>query len=249
MQVALSKPPRTKTFNVGGSSVSTERLSVDLRDVTKADVIAMLRSIAANETAQQTALDNPPSITEVDNSKSKPASQAIRKVIVLFGVQLNTAVLAKVTDMLITNIQSSTEPITGRLSDPSSWEWRHIRNGRRVPITGESISFGPRDFLTLRPRLAYASAVNKRVASGSRSLNYYAMNAKSTARATRTAKRNQQLGFMAMTARQCREIPELVQFSVIVGHTMAYAVEGEVRKIGGTAYLLIAPRRRRGFRR
>jgi hypothetical protein len=100
--------------------------------------------------------------------------------------------------------------------------------------------FGPNDFLVLRPKLNYASAVNKRVAKGSKSLEYRASNA----RKGKTAKRNQKLGFMAKTARDTRGFADLVPFSVTVGMTTKYSVPGELRKIGGTAYLLIAPRRR-----
>jgi hypothetical protein len=41
-----------------------------------------------------------------------------------------------------------------------------------------------------------------------------------------------------------RGVSDLVPFSVTVGMTSKFAVPGELRKIGGTAYLLIAPRRR-----
>ena len=236
----MSAVPKLKVFDVSGGQALTETLRIDMTNTSKADIRSMIISIAARETATQNQLGNPPSITEVDGNKSKPVSQVNKKVIILFGVQLKVDALQKVTQLLMTNIRASTNVVTGNLSDPGNWEWRLIRNGRPAPIIGDTVNFGPRDFLVLRPKLAYASAVNKRVASGSNSLEYRASNA----RKGKTAKRNQKLGFMAKTARDARGVSDLVPFSVSVGMTSKYAVPGELRKIGGTAYLLIAPRRR-----
>ena len=228
---------RRRVFNVssGGSAV-TESLRIDVTNVSKSDIQSMMISIVAEETANQSKMGNPPSITEVDGSKSKPVSQVYKKVTVLFGVQLARSALKQVERLLSENISATTSAKTGALSDMSNWEWRHIRNGRTIPLA-ESINFGPRDFLVLRPKLGYASAVNKRVAYGSNSLTYNPANAK------RVAKRNQKLGYMAATARQARQVSELVPFSVSVVMTTAFKVPGELRKIGGTAYLIIAPRR------
>lgn len=242
----MSAVAKRKVFAIeeGGASAITESLRLDMTNASKADIRSMLLAIVGEETAAQTKLGNPPSITEVDGNRFKQPSQVNKKIVVLFGTSLAVATLREVESMLMRNIISSTESVTGSLADASNWEWRYIREGRQVPITGKNISFGARDFLVLRPKLGYASAVNKRVASGSRSLEYRASNS----RKGKTAKRNQKLGFMAMTARQCRQIADLVPFSVTVGMTTAFKVPGELRKIGGTAYLLIAPRRK-GYRR
>ena len=233
----MSAVAQRKVFNVtGGGMAITESLRIDMTNTSKADIQSMLIAIVANETATQTKLGNPPSITEVDGSKSKPVSQVYKKVTVLFGVQLAKSALRQVERLLSANISATTNANTGALADMSNWEWRHIRNGRQIPLAN-TINFGPRDFLVLRPKLAYASAVNKRVASGSQSITY------NPAKAKRVAKRNQKLGFMAATARQARQVSELIPFNVSVGMTTAFKVPGELRKIGGTAYLIITPRR------
>lgn len=242
----MNAVPKRKVINLaGGGMTASETLRMDMEATSKADVHAMILQIVGQETTAQSKLGNPPSITEVDGSKSKPVSSVNKKVVVLFGVQLAAEALRQVESALMTAIASSTNEITGALRNPANWEWRHIRNGKNVPISRSApISFGPRDFLVLRPssRIPYASAANKRVASGSRSLNY------NPGKSKRVAKRNQNLGFMAMAARMARQIPDMVPFSVTAGMTTAFQVQGEVRKIGGTAYLLIAPRRRRAFR-
>jgi hypothetical protein len=232
---------KRKVYSVGNgtSSAVTESLRIDVTNVSKEDIRKLMLSIVGNETTKQTRIGNPPQITEVDGSKYKPVSQVNKKIVVLFGVQLPGSALGQVERLLSANISSSTTANTGALADMNNWEWRHIRNGRQIPITGGAISFGPRDFLVLRPKLAYASAANKRVASGSKSLTYNPANSK------RVAKRNQKLGFMAATARQARRVKDLVPFNVSVGMTMAFKVPGELRKIGGTAYLIITPRRGR----
>jgi len=236
----MSAVPKLKIFDVSGGQTLTESLRVDMTTTSKADIQSMIISIVAKETETQIKLGNPPVITEVDGVKNKPVTNVNKKVIVLFGTQLKVDAMQKVTQLLMTNIRASTNVNTGNLSDPGNWEWRLIRNGKPAPIVGDTVNFGPRDFLVLRPKLNYASAVNKRVAAGSNSLEYRASNA----RKGKTAKRNQKLGFMAKTARDARGVSDLVPFSVTVGMTSKFAVPGELRKIGGTAYLLIAPRRR-----
>jgi len=240
---ALLKSTR-KTIVVDGSTAISraDRISVDIEKMGVADIRAMLVDIITRDTAIERAAGNEPSIVDVDGSKSKPISMVNKRVTVLFGTSLSLAALDRLKSVLIKNIQQSTTAQTGALSSPGSWEFTHIRNGRKVPL-GSRINFGPRDFVVLKPRLGYATAVNKRVASGSNSLEYRAPNA----RKGKTAKRNQRLGFMAMTARQARGIAEFIPFSVTVGFTKAFKVPGEV-STQGTAYLIIAPRRRRNLR-
>lgn len=237
----MSPVVKRKVYSVGNgiSTAVTESLRIDVANVSKEDIRKLMLTIVANETKKQTAIGNPPQITEVDNSKSKPVSAVNKKIVILFGTSLPGNALRQVESLLMANISTSTNANTGALMDMKNWEWRHIRNGRQIPITGGAINFGPRDFLVLRPKLAYASAANKRVASGSKSIDYNPANAK------RVAKRNQKLGFMAATARQARRVKDLVPFNVSVGMTMAFKVPGELRKIGGTAYLIITPRRGR----
>ncbi len=243
----MSALAKRKTYIVDGGTTSTlaDSIAVDISNVGKEDIRNMLIAIVSNESANQTRINNPPTITDVDGQKNKPIQQVNKKIVVLFNTQLDVSVLKKVESLLFANISASTNKITGGLSSASNWEWRHIRSGRQVPIVGGKISFRQRDFLVLRPKLSYASAVNKRVASGSRSLTYSPIKKR---KSKTVAKRNQNLGFMAMTARQARGMQELVPYSVTAGMTQAFKVAGEARKIGGTAYLLIAPRRKGNYR-
>lgn len=230
---------------MGKGQVVTETFSKDVLGVGKIDIANMIKAITLRETNTEIAHDNPPMAVEVDGSKSKPVSMATRKVIVLFNTFITATALERLKGMLIANIQHSTESVTGALRSPGNWEFRLIRNGAQVPITGASIGLGQNDFIVLRPRLPYASAVNKRVAHGRGSFTYRPDNAKPGAK---VAKRNQKLGFMAMTARQARNYADFIQFTVMVKNTIAYKVPGEKRRYG-TAFLLITPRRRRNFRR
>ena len=235
--------PRTKTIDLIGGSVGTQRLREDMTGLGLYDIRQYIINLTSREVAQQIQLGNAPDITDVDGNKAKRLQDVNKKVVVLFGVQLASSALGIVMNELMAAINSTTTPVTGALSNPASWEWSLIRSGRKLAVPAEgNISFGPRDFLVLKPRLWYASAVNKRVAAGSKTLTY-----KATTRG-KAAKRNQGLGFMAYTARRMRQFAEFAPFSVTVGTTAQFAVPGEVRKFG-TQYLIIAPRRRGAFRR
>jgi hypothetical protein len=235
--------PRTKTIDLIGGSTSSQTLGQDVTGLGLDDIRAMIINITQREVAEQIAAGNDPDITDVDGSKARRISDVNKKVVVLFGVMLPVAALGLLVQELLEAIKSTTTARTGALSSASSWEWSLIRSGRKIAIPADgSISFGPRDFLVLKPRLWYASAANKRVAAGFKSLTY-----KATAKG-RASKRNQGLGFMAYTARRARQLAEFAAFSVTVGSTTQFAVPGEVRKYG-TQYLLVAPRRRGAFRR
>lgn len=241
--VALLKST-TKTVVIDGTRnlSRSEQLGVDITKTSSEDIRALLADIIIRDTAQQRAAGNDPTIVDVDGSKSRPIKDVRRRITVLFGTNLPLAALERLKSALLANIRASTQAISGRLSSPGSWEFTHIRNGRKVPLSSV-VNFGSRDFVVLRPVLGYATAVNKRVASGSKSFEYRASNAKRG----KTAKKNQRLGFMAMTARQARGMAEFVPFSVTVGFTHAFRIPGEVSK-QGTAYLIIAPRRKRSLR-
>ena len=235
---------RSRTFIIDGKpSVSqTQTFGVDISKLGLQDIRSMLVDIIARDTAIERRAGNEPTIVDVDGSKSKPIAAVNKRITVLFGTSMPVVALERLKAALIQNIQASTTANTGKLSSPSSWEFTHIRAGRKIPL-GANINFGPRDFVILKPKVSYATAANKRVAAGSRSLEFKAPNA----RKGKTAKRNQRLGFMAMTARQARHMIEFLQFSVTVGFTRAYKIPGEVSK-QGTAYLIISPRRKRGLR-
>lgn len=238
----MQSPPKRRVITVGGGRSVSETFSKDVSGFGKLDIQKMLVSITVQDTRVEVANDNPPMVTEVDGSKSKPVSQAERKVIVLFGTTIDVSTLHKLKDLLVANIAASTWPISGALKSPGSWEFRLISHGQTVPLPGRNFTMGQNDYVVLMPRLSYASSVNMRVAHGKSAMTYRPTKSK------KTAKRNQNLGFMAMTARQARQAPGLLTFSVTVGNTKRFAVSGEKRKYG-SAFLKIRPRLRKGFRR
>lgn len=240
-----STPPKRRVIPVGPGQVVTETFKQDVVGFGRADIARMIRRITVEQTQIEIDHGNPPMVVEVDGSKSKPVSMAEKKVIVLFNTVVQLAALERLKTMLLANIANSTEAVSGALRSPGNWEFKLIRNGRALALPSTAVPLGQNDFIVLRPRLPYASAVNKRVAHGRGSFTYRPENAKA---GSKVAKRNQKLGFLAMTARQARGVGELVQFTVVVRNTIAFQVPGEKRRYG-TAFLLITPRRKRNYRR
>jgi hypothetical protein len=238
----IAKPPKKRTINLGDVKVmqETNTLSADVYAFGLNDIHDMIVSITTRDVGVEIREGNDPTTIEVDGSKNKTLQSVEKKAIVLFSKGITVAALNELRGVLIANIKATTDSITGQLADAANWEFRLIRQGRRVslPESG-TVLLQQRDYIVLMPRLSYASAVNKRVASGSKSLTYRPSNAKAT---SKIGKRNQKLGFMAMTARQARGMKEFATFSVTVWNTKAFAVPGERRRFG-TAFLRISPRR------
>lgn len=241
------KPPKKRTINLGDARVTQNEYTFarDVRDWGLNDIHDMITTITLNDVGQEMRAGNDPTTIEVDGQKNKTLQQVERKVIVLFSRAIPRQALEELRSVLIRNIQASTEAKSGKLSDPSSWEFKLIRNGRAISLSGaKEILLQQRDYIILMPKLFYASSVNMRVAGGSKAMDYVpASNSKKGRKPSgKTAKRNQKLGFMAMTARMARGMAAFATFAVTVLNTTRFAVPGERRRYG-TAFLRISPRR------
>lgn len=238
----IAKPPKKRVINLGDAKVlqQTHTLAADINAFGLNDIHDMIVEITTRDVGIEIREGNEPTTIEVDGSKNKTLSSVERKAIVLFSKGIDISALNELLGALIANIRATTDSITGQLASADNWEFRLIRQGRRIPLPESgTIQLQQRDYIVLMPRLGYASAVNKRVASGTRSQTYRPSNAKAN---SKVGKRNQKLGFMAMTARQARGMKDFATFSVTVWNTRAFAVPGERRRFG-TAFLRISPRR------
>lgn len=238
----IAKPPKKRVINLGSVKVmqETNTLAADINAFGVNDIHDMIVEIIKRDVGVEIREGNDPTTIEVDGSKNKTLESVEKKAIVLFSKGIDVSALKELLAVLISNIKATTDAITGELASAANWEFRLIRQGRRVPLPESgTVLLQQRDYVVLMPRLGYASAVNKRVASGSKSLTYRPSNAKAN---SKVGKRNQKLGFMAMTARQARGMKEFATFSVTVWNTRAFAIPGERRRFG-TAFLRISPRR------
>lgn len=219
-----------KTYNTRSGNVA-EKLRYDVTGYALNQVRELLVAVCAQEMEQQISLDNPPAFADVDGVRGKGIANAERKVVISFGVRLKAQALNDLKAALKSAIEHSTVRKSGRLADMANWQYRWIRNGKvtALPIMGASgIPMGPSDFIILMPvgvindkGQAYATAVNKRVASGGKLT--FRRSAKSRPRA-----RDQGLGFLALVARACASRPAFDGFNVLAGFTSRHAVGGEV---------------------
>lgn len=241
----IKKPPKKRVIVLGDTRVmqQTDTFALDVYAFGVNDIHDMIVRLTERDTKEQIDAGNAPTSLIVDGSKNKPLNTVEKKATVLFAEAIPIAVLMGLKSTLISNIRSSTTARTGALSSANNWEFRLIRNGKSVPMPSGSVILQQRDYIVLMPRLGYASAVNMRVAGGSKSFNYRPTNASGKSSPAKVAKRNQKLGFMAMTARMARTLPGFAQLSVIVLNTKRFAVPGERRRYG-TAFLRVSQRSR-----
>lgn len=242
-----AKPPKKRVVILGDARVQsqTQTLAFDMHAFGLNDIHDMIVEITQRDVGKEMAEGNDPTTIEVDGTKNTPLQQVNKKVVVLFSRGISRAALEQLRAALIMYINQSTSPISGRLSDPANWEFRLIRNGRSLSLGGqETILLQQRDAIILIPKLYYASSVNMRVAGGSKSMDYRPTETNRNGKYQKiaVAKRNQKLGFMAMTARHARGMSEFATFAVSVFNTKRFAVPGERRRYG-TAFLRITPRR------
>ena len=231
---------KSRTVRLGGETFQRSTLGAEIAIQSKADLHSMLVGITREDSKQQLDAGNPPQLVVVDDATNKPVENVVAKVVVLFGTVLARAAMRMVEIELESNIRSSTTKHTGRLSNLSAnWEWRFIPKGgaaRTVTSANPPASFGLGDKLVLVPvQVPYASAANRKVARGGR----LTVAAKGRARASKST---QNIGFMAATTHAVKRRSEFAQFRVMVEHTLAHAVAGELRHIGGTAVITIRPR-------
>jgi hypothetical protein len=244
-----------RTITFGGQSIARERITENVTGFTLAQVQEALRRIAVEVSDEQTKLGNPPSTIQVDNSSFKTINQAERRIVVTFGTTLVKGILVQIETILRHAIDLSTTARSGRLHDiAQSWEWVYVpgfnsdKTKAGVITNPEQItSFGFTDRLILRPKLAYATAVNMRVAGGSTG----ALNIKTRGKrgnkgaANFQSRRLQNMGFLGYTAETLRRNPQVRNlYSVYVAFSKRFTAPGEVSKKQGTGVLIIRPKRR-----
>lgn len=239
--------PATRTYKASDA----DKLRYDVTGYGLNEVRKLLVSIAGEETAQQIQLNNPPAFVNVDGVRGRSITAARRRITVSFGARLKMQALNLLKVALARAINASTKAKTGTLANMSNWEYRYVRNGRAqaLPLGGASgIPMGPSDFIVLVPKGVtrnghpYATAVNKRVASAGK------LQFRRSARAKVTRK-NQNIGFLALTARAAQTAKEFDGFNVTAAFSTRHALPGEVMRRGQTGYIKIRPKTGRGSRR
>ena len=237
MPVVIEK---SRTTNIGGDAFLRKQLGAEIAIQSKADLHSMLVGITREDTKQQQEFGNPPQLVVVDGMTNKDVEAVKAKVVVLFGTVLARAAMRMVEIELQKNIRAATTSRTGALANLSSnWVWRFIPKGgapRIVTSGNPPTSFSLGDKLVLVPvQVPHASAANRMVSRGGR-LKVAEKGRKKGSKST------QNIGFMGKTTATVKRRSEFAQFRVMVEHTLAHAVPGELRHIGGTAVITIRPR-------
>lgn len=227
---------------LGSESVSrqTFNLAADINDISVDDFRTTLRGIVIEHIQAQAALGNDQFTTTVDNRTAKPVLEAERKVIVLWGAIIGRMLMSIAKEVLIKAIDNSLGVRSGKLRNPSNWEWVYIPGGGKtkegVKVNPSDIpSFGYDDRLVLRPRgdmIPYAWFANWRSVGGGRN---------TTTRRVRkdgqTTKVTSNIGFMAKAAEELRRRGELKQFSIYAGFSRRFAPSGAARM--GQPFLMV----------
>lgn len=216
-----------------------ERLSLDVTNWTRDQIILVMRGIASTEVENQIRLDNPPTSYLVDGQRGKLPTNSARRIEVFFGtgVSLKPAALGVVHRELMSAIKKTTGVKTGRLSNGANWNWTYIKDGKSMPIPmGRSgIPMGPDTFLVLKPtNIPHATIVNMWVARGA---GRKVLRAK-TKRGT-PAKSGRTIGFLRAAANKASRSPELLGFSAVVRFSQKFKQAGEISKVQGTGCIII----------
>ena len=231
-----------QVINVSGVGQFNKSIfAVSLADRTQAGVSRLLRDIAVTETEKQIKLGNPPSLIAVDGRSSRTIDNIYKKVEIIYGSVLPSALLRAAEVELIAAITKSTEVRSGNLSDISNWEWALIRggkNGTRQTITSsDKITMAYGDRVILKPRgVEYATFAN--MSSNSSGKNAFTTRRKGVVR-------TQTRGFMGITSRKLNRLSLFKNFRAVAGFTVKFKAAGEKSKFG-TPFLLIMPSKRRG---
>jgi hypothetical protein len=232
--------PRSKTVEIGGTSLTRDTLRLDIQAQSRADVRALLFQITTEEVDQQLNINNPPRMVEVDGKTNRSIQSVERKAVVVFGVQLARTAMAVVEQALFDGIRKMTTARSGTLSDRSNWQWTLLAAGtaKRITSPDQLDNFGvSSDRLILTPdNIPYAAIVNSYVVrSGGLSLS----GRKSAQNKTgRVAVKDQRLGFLAYATRTVRRRPEFRQFAVYA----AFSRQGTYLGNQGVPMIVIRPK-------
>jgi hypothetical protein len=243
MTTAPATPPlvvaKHRTTTIGGQTFGRETLTFDVQAQGLSDLRWMLRTIAANDTADQIALQNPPAAVVVDNKPARTFDDAQRRIVVLFGTRFAAAAMRIIETTLQQNIQRTTFARTGRLQDVSgAWRWRLITPGKGSRIVSSSTdlpTFSRGTVLVLEPYgVPHATRVNSLV-RGSGSLR---------TRRGQQGKPKQPVGFLRATVEAVRRRQEFRQFAITVAFSKVHAIPGELSRLQGTGSIVIQLKRR-----
>jgi len=244
--MALAYPnviPKNTTFTLGGQRFARQTLPVEMHTQSVADVQAMIRNITIEQTAQQIAIGNPPSVLEVDGRTGKRVEDADKRTVVLYGVQFADSAMRQVELELASAIDRSTTAHSGRLRNiAAAWQWLFIpKRGAPRALTAGSAPpvFGAGDQLVLMPRdVPYATLTNRNVARGGKI-------AAPAGRKGRPAKSKQNRGFLFWAAEGTRRRAAFKQFSVAVVFSREHMAPGELMtRTSGTGMIVIRARTR-----
>lgn len=231
---------------IAPSTLFKQSIREDVSALCKEDIRKLMISIVGDETAKQENLGNKAQLVYTDGYVNRPASQAQKKVEVIFGDQLAKVAMSLVASTLAGAIAKTTNTRTGNLK--SSWEWIFLRNNAPVAFPYDSqgnLQFQNGDKLIYKPKgITYASIVNMKVASGSKALSFKTRKTKRNP--TGVSKRNSSMGFMGATSAVLKRNPLFKNFRVFVAMTKAHQVAGELNKKQGTLCIVISPKYRRG---
>lgn len=246
VQITQSKSVR---FNIGGEVFQRERFLINAIGWAEEEIVYVLRETALEVVDQQAKIDNLPSDIVVDGSSFKHIEQAKRRVVVSFGNRLAHAVITAIKQALKATINHTTNKITGKLENIDAWEWTYVpgkgRGSARVidPYSIPTLAYSDR--LIIRPKEPYASSVNMRVRSGSRSISF-----KTSKKASESKKRKvSNKGFIGAAAQLLKRNYRITSsFSIYAGFTRKFAIPGELwtagKKAGPlTGQIILRPKR------
>lgn len=229
--------PKTKTNVVGKTETFTLRDDINKQSLD--DIQQLMKTIAADETEQQIRLGNPPSRIITDNREGKPATQAEKRIEVIFGASLPRLAMVTVEQALLAAIRKSTGVRSGGLVDLGNWEWIYLHDGTETTLNGpqELAQFKHGDIVLLRPKLDYASIVNNVVANQG-SVGF------------KTKGGGLGMGFFGFAAQAAKRNPQLRNFTIYAGRTGGGSndVTGEESKTG-TMFIAIRAARAKRYRK
>jgi hypothetical protein len=252
--------PRTKTIDLGGGQVGTRQsLAREIALQSLEDVRTMLRTITVNDTRQQIALGNPPSLTEVDGQAAKPVTAAEKRTVVIFGATLAAAAMRLVESALAAAIAKTTTARSGGLGDITGhWQWLLITKAgvRRVSSANPPASLTITDRLVLQPRdVPYATNVNQAVdgvlmrgGNKRRGIDDPLLTRKRRVNRAGAKGKGSSVGFLEAATAALKSRTDFRQFAVYAAFSLTHKVAGERSKKQGSPMIVIRPRLR-GVRR
>lgn len=231
----------SKTVIVGGvGGFSRQTLRQDIETTSVADVREFMKSILAEDTAEQINIGNPPVRFTVDGRDGKKLTDIKYRASVTFGTELAAMAMRAAEYELAASIRRWTTVRTGDLSDTSSaWSWYirrgSARKGTLEPLADKSPTLRAGEYLMLMPTsVPYATLVEKVLWKSSK----VTANIK-----TKKGRVDARMGYMEWAVRKISRLGLFKDFNVSNGVTKRYNVGGNYSP--GIVYMIIWPKRKR----